>query len=265
MPELTRREALAGAAGGALAAGRPRQRLPPPGRACRSPGPASRRAWWPASPARASCCSGPDSARRRARVRLGARGGARPGLRQRDPPRHGAGPAPPATTPSGSRVRGSGAAARASSTGTASSPARLLARRPGAHGPPRRLGASRCGWPSSPARAGSPATTTPTPRWPNEDLDLAVCLGDYIYEKTDDVGPAHRHDRPRAQRLLPDARRVPPEVAHVPLGPGPAGDARGAQLRRHPRQPRAGERRPRPPRRRAPLRAARPSGSATAC
>ena len=72
--------------------------------------------------------------------------------------------------------------ARASRAWAASAP-----RRPRTRGSPS-------GSPSSPARTGRPATSPRTPTWLDQDLDLVVCLGDYIYERNFYEGPRDRHD-----------------------------------------------------------------------
>ena len=66
-----------------------------------------------------------------------------------------------------------------------------------------------------------------------EDLDLVVCLGDYIYEHSYYDGPRRprRHDRRQRRRRRPDARRVPREVPLLPGRQGPAGDARRPRVR----------------------------------
>ena len=66
-----------------------------------------------------------------------------------------------------------------------------------------------------------------------EDLDLVLCLGDYIYEHHYYDGPtADESTRPAAnqRRRRPDARRVPPEVPLLPERQEPPGHARGASL-----------------------------------
>ena len=74
------------------------------------------------------------------------------------------------------------------------------------------------------------------------DLDLALSVGDYIYELTDDTGPPDRVDidRARSRWLRTDARRVPGEVPSLPERSEAAGDARGAHVPRRLGQPRAG-------------------------
>ena len=95
---------------------------------------------------------------------------------------------------------------------------------------PGRLGASRCGSASSPARTTRRATSAPTHAIAREDVDLVVCLGDYIYEKQLLRGAAQGHARRERRRRGPDARRVPRQVRAVPQRPRPAGDARGAPV-----------------------------------
>ena len=107
--------------------------------------------------------------------------------------------------------RGRGAASRAASTSTASAPGGEISpvgRTKTAPAPARarRAGASR----SPPASSTSTATSRPTGTWREEDLDLVVHLGDYIYEyDSTDRRPAAtcaRHTRRTRSTTLADYR-----------------------------------------------------------
>ena len=107
------------------------------------------------------------------------------------------------------------------------------------------------------------------------DLDLVLCLGDYIYEFNfyEEDGPEQRRDRSGRNRdgEVQRLSRVPPEVPPLPARPEPAGDARQAsvpgdlgrprgrgQLRRRRRRLRPGRSQPHQPGH-APQRSLRPA------
>ena len=104
---------------------------------------------------------------------------------------------------------------------------------PRGHGQPRWRSRSR------PASSTSTATSRPTSTWPQEDLDLVIHLGDYIYEYDSNSYTAtggnvrgELQPRDRQPRRLPRAPRA------VQDRPGPAGRARRVRVAGHLRRPR---------------------------
>ena len=159
-----------------------------------------------ALPARAP---GPDPVRGLARPRLP--------LRHRAPQRRRRAPAATSRSPRACAAPG---CAPASSTTTASSPA--TARRPSGASAPcaRPTPTSPCGSASSPARSTNGGFYTAHAALAEEqDLDVVVCLGDYVYERNY-YESAARTDTTGAEprRRRPDAPRVPRQVPALPHG-----------------------------------------------